>query len=52
MYKQYFAGMEFTALPLFALFFFLVLFLAVGVRLFLVKRPKDFDRDASMPLSD
>lgn len=52
MYKQFFAGMEWTVLPLFALLFFLVLFLAVGVRLFFVKRPRDFEHDENLPLTD
>ncbi|MGV3619612.1 MAG: CcoQ/FixQ family Cbb3-type cytochrome c oxidase assembly chaperone [Archangium sp.] len=52
MYKQFFAGMTYTALPLFALALFLVFFAAVFVRTFAFRRARDFDDAAAMPLSD
>lgn len=52
MYKQFFAGMEFTALPLFALALFLVFFVAVTVRVFALHRKADFDAVAALPLND
>lgn len=52
MYKQFFAGMEFTALPLFALALFMVFFVAVTVRVFALQRKTDFDAVAALPLND
>lgn len=52
MYKQFFAGMSFTALPLFALALFLVFFALVFVRTFAFRSKHDFDAVASMPLDD
>lgn len=52
MYKQFFAGMTFTALPLFALALFLVFFALVLVRTFAFRRARDFDAAAAMPLDD
>lgn len=52
MYKQFFAGMEFTALPLFALGLFLVFFVMVGVRVFVLRARADFDAVAALPLND
>lgn len=52
MFKQHFANMEFTGLAIFALLFFVLLFITVGVRVFFFKKPRDFERDASLPLID
>jgi cbb3-type cytochrome oxidase subunit 3 len=52
MYRQFFAGMEFTALPLFALALFIVFFALVAVRVFALRGKKDFDAVASLPLHD
>lgn len=52
MYKQFFAGMEFTALPIFALCLFVVFFTLVVVRTFAIKTKGDFDADSQLPLSD
>ena len=51
MYKHFYAGMEQT-LPLFALFFFIAIFVGVGVRLFVLKRASDFSSDEALPLND
>ncbi|PZR06301.1 MAG: CcoQ/FixQ family Cbb3-type cytochrome c oxidase assembly chaperone [Archangium gephyra] len=52
MYKQFFAGMTHTALPLFALALFLLFFAAVFVRTFALRKARDFDAAAAMPLDD
>ncbi len=52
MYKQFFAGMSFTALPLFALALFLVFFALVFLRTFAFRSKRDFDAMASLPLHD
>lgn len=49
MYKSFYADNELTALPLFALGLFLVIFLSV-VLWVLLKRPQDFDVMAALPL--
>lgn len=51
MYKHFYAGMEQT-LPLFAFLFFVGVFVAVGVRVFVFKRASDFSSDEQMPLDD
>ncbi len=52
MYKQFFAGMSFTALPLFAMALFLVFFALVVLRTFALRRKTDFDAVAALPLQD
>ncbi len=52
MYKQFFAGMEWTALPIFALCLFMVLFALVVLRTFAFKSKQDFEPDSALPLSD
>ncbi len=52
MYKQFFAGMTFTALPLFAMALFLIFFALVAVRTFALRSKRDFDAVASLPLQD
>lgn len=51
MYKQFFAGMQLTALPLFAMLFFLALFVGVVAWVLLARRGQDFDGLARLPLS-
>ena len=51
MYKQFFAGMQLTALPLFAMLFFLALFAGVVAWVLLARRGQDFDGLARLPLS-
>ena len=52
MYKWFYAGHALTQLPLFALVFFLVFFLAVVLWVTAVKRPADFEAVAALPLED
>jgi hypothetical protein len=52
MYKQFFANMESTTLPLFAFFVFVTAFLLMLARTFLFKRKGDFDPLAALPLRD
>ncbi|MFN7131426.1 MAG: CcoQ/FixQ family Cbb3-type cytochrome c oxidase assembly chaperone [Myxococcales bacterium] len=51
MYRQFYAGMAFEYLPLFALLLFLSVFVANAVRL-LRRRPADFEPLARLPLAD
>ncbi|MDP3235059.1 MAG: CcoQ/FixQ family Cbb3-type cytochrome c oxidase assembly chaperone [Myxococcales bacterium] len=52
MYKQFFANMESTTLPLVAFAIFLGAFLLMLARTFLFKRKGDFDTLAALPLND
>jgi cytochrome c oxidase cbb3-type subunit 4 len=52
MYKQFFAGMEWTSLPLFALWLFLGMFVLMVLRTFLYKTKRDFEPASQMPLFD
>ncbi len=52
MFKQFFAGNEFTALPIFALWLFMGIFVLMGLRTFVFKKRGDFDLQAQLPLSD
>jgi len=52
MYKQFFANMESTTLPLFALTVFFAAFLLMLARTYLFKRKGDFDTLAALPLVD
>ncbi|MEW6433847.1 MAG: CcoQ/FixQ family Cbb3-type cytochrome c oxidase assembly chaperone [Myxococcota bacterium] len=52
MYRQFFANMEWTALPLFALGLFLVMFTLMLLRTFAWKSKSDFSPVAQLPLSD
>ncbi len=52
MYKQFFAGMEWTALPIFALLLFMVFFALVVLRTFAFKSKRDFEPDSQLPLFD
>ncbi len=52
MYKQFFSGMEWTSLPLFALGLFLAMFLLMVLRTFLYKTPRDFEPASQLPLFD
>jgi len=51
MYKQFFAGMQLTALPLFAMLIFLALFTGVVAWVLFARRGQDFDGLARLPLS-
>lgn len=52
MYKQFYAGMSLTELPLFALVLFILVFLAVCAWVYGVRRRQDFDSLANMPLAE
>lgn len=52
MFKQFFAGMEFTALPIFALLLFMSFFALVVLRTFAFKTKGDFQPHSELPLSD
>lgn len=50
MYKSFYEGMDYAHLPLFALFFFLAVFVGVLVRTFVVRRPQHYAPLAQLPL--
>lgn len=52
MYKQFYQGMALTELPLFALVLFIMVFLGVVAWVFGVRRSRDFDTLAQMPLAE
>lgn len=52
MYKQFYQGMSLTHLPLFTLFLFIAVFFGVVAWLFLVRRGRDFDALAQLPLAE
>lgn len=51
MYKTFFSQMGELSLPLGALGVFLILFVAVVVRTFVLRRPSDFQNMANLPLT-
>jgi cytochrome c oxidase cbb3-type subunit 4 len=52
MFGQFYAGMRWTALPLFALLLFLTVFLVVVLRTILLAKRDEIDRLARLPLED
>ena len=52
MWKSFYAGMEFTYLPLFTLILFLAVFFGVVAWVYGLRRRGDFDAMASLPLND
>jgi cytochrome c oxidase cbb3-type subunit 4 len=52
MYKQFYAGMDFSHFPLFALWLFLAVFAGVCTWVLVVRRAKDFDPLSRLPLGD
>ena len=52
MFKQFFAGMEWSSLPIFALCLFMAFFAVVVLRTFVFKTPRDFEEQSALPLSD
>jgi cbb3-type cytochrome oxidase subunit 3 len=52
MYQQFFAGMPFAELPLFALLLFFTTFVGVVVRVSARRRRAEMDRLARLPLDD
>lgn len=52
MFKEFFAGMEWTELPIFALGLFMAMFVLVVLRTFAFKTKSDFAPHSELPLSD
>lgn len=52
MFKQFFAGMEWTALPIFALWLFMSMFTLMVLRTFVFKTKGDFAPHSQLPLFD
>jgi hypothetical protein len=52
MFKEFFAGMEFTALPVFGLGLFVAMFVMVVLRTFVFKTKADFTPQSELPLTD
>jgi cytochrome c oxidase cbb3-type subunit IV len=52
MWKSFYAGMEFTALPLFTLILFLAVFFGVVAWVYGLRSRGDFDAMAHLPLND
>ncbi len=52
MYRELFSNLESVELPLAAMLFFLVVFVLVLVRVFALKRRRDYDSIAALPLDD
>ena len=52
MFKQHFAGMEWTALPVFALLLFMAFFVLMVLRTFAFKTKADFKPHSELPLTD
>lgn len=52
MFGQFYAGMHWTSLPVFALILFLTVFLVVVVRTILLAKRDDVDKLARLPLED
>jgi hypothetical protein len=52
VFKQFFEGMAWAELPLFALGLFMVMFALVVVRTFVWKAKGDFESQSALPLSE
>ena len=52
MYREFFSGMSETTLPLVTMAFFIVAFALVLARLFLLRKRRDYDPVAALPLDD
>ncbi len=52
MYKSFFANMEFTALPIFALLLFVGMFVLMLARTWAYRKPSDYSAIAAAPLAD
>ena len=52
MYKQFFAGMPFVALPLFALGLFITFFVLAAIRTWFFQSRAELDDRAQQPLFD
>lgn len=52
IYKEFYAGMDWSVLPIVGLLFFLVAFGLVVLRTYAYKSRADFDSVAALPLAD
>jgi cbb3-type cytochrome oxidase subunit 3 len=52
MYREFYAALPSTLLPIVVMAFFLVLFVVVVLRTFALKGRRDYDRVAALPLAD
>lgn len=52
MYREFYSALDSTTLPIAAMLFFFVVFLLVLVRLFVLRRRRDYDALAALPLDD
>jgi len=52
MYRWFYQGLDLLQLPLFALVFFLGIFVGTAVWLFVARKGRDFDALAAMPFSE
>ena len=52
MFKEFFAGMEWAAMPIFGLGLFIAMFVLVVLRTFAFKTKGDFTSQSQLPLSD
>lgn len=52
MYREFYAGATLLDLPLFTLILFIAVFLGVVARTFLLRRSRDFDGLAQLPLGE
>lgn len=52
MYREFYAGATLLDLPLFTLVLFVTVFLGVVARTFVLRKSRDFDALAQLPLGD
>jgi cbb3-type cytochrome oxidase subunit 3 len=52
MYREFYAALPSTLLPIVVMAFFLVAFVVVVLRTFVLKRRRDYDGVAALPLAD
>jgi len=52
MYREFFAGMEWTGLALFAMVLFLALFVLMLLRVFVFHSRRDYDSAALLPFDE
>jgi len=52
MYRDFYSALPSTLLPIVVMTFFLVVFAVVLLRTFVLRRRRDYDRLAALPLAD
>lgn len=52
MYREFYSALPSTVLPIAVMAFFLAAFVIVVLRTFVLKRRRDYDRVAALPLAD